>query len=78
MALEILKESYEAQKKKVDKALNSKCIDIDAWDEKNAPMIIPKCIATAILIDESRQFDGAGTSFYKEMKEEVKNIGYHL
>ena len=74
----MLKESYEAMISKIDKALNSGAIDIDNWDEKNRPMILPKCIVTALLEQESTQYTGSGTSFEKEIKKEVKNIRYFL
>jgi hypothetical protein len=75
---DMLKESYEAMIKKVDKALNSGAIDIDGWDEKINSMILPKCIVTAILQDESTQYEGKGTSFEKKVKKEVKNIRHFL
>ena len=78
LVLSMLKESHEAMIKKVDKALNSGAIDIDAWDENNAPMILPKCIVTAILQDESHQYDEKGTSFERTIKKEVKNIRYFI
>lgn len=64
--------------KKVDKVLNSGCIDIDSWDENDKPMIIPKIIFTAILQDESHQYECKGTSFEKMIKKEVKNIHYFI
>ena len=75
---DMLKESYESMISKIDKALNSGAIDIDNWDEKNSPMILPKCIVTALLEQESTQYAGSGTSFEKEIKKEVKNIRYFL
>lgn len=78
LASDMLKESYEAMIKKIDRALASGAIDVDAWDEKSSPMIIPKCIVTAILQDESTQYEGKGTSFEKQIKSEVKNIRYHI
>lgn len=78
LASDILKESHKAMIKKIDKALNSGVIDIDAWDEKNHPMILPKCIVTAILQDESKQYEGKGTSFEKQIKAEVAQIRYYL
>lgn len=70
--------AYKDMIRLIDKALNSGCIDIDGWDEKNAPMILPNCIATAILEQECTQFDGSGTRFEKQIKKEVKNIRYFL
>ena len=78
LVIGMLIESHEAMIKKVDKALNSGAIDTELWDEKHSPMIIPKCILTAVLIDESKQYEGKGTSFEKQIKSEVQNIGYYL
>ena len=78
LAEDMLKESFNAMIKKVEKALNSSAIDIDSWDENSSPMILPKCIVTAILQDESTQYEGKGTSFEKQVKKEVKNIRYFL
>ena len=70
--------SHEDMLRKIDKVLNSGCIDIENWDADNAPMIIPKCIVTAILKDQSRQYEAKGTSFEKQVKKEVDNISYFL
>jgi len=71
---DMLEESYKVMIRKVDKALNSSAVDIEGWDEKNGPMILPKCIVTAILQDESTQYEGKGTSFEKMIRIEVRNI----
>ena len=78
LAEDMLKESFDAMIKKVEKALNSGAIDVDSWGENNNPMILPKCIVTAILQDESTQYEGKGTSFEKQVKKEVQNIRYYL
>lgn len=75
---QMLNESHEAMLKKVDKVLNSGCIDIESWDENNNPMILPKCILIAILKDEPAQYEARGTSFEKQIKDEVENIGYFI
>lgn len=75
---EMLKESHNAMIGKIDHVLNSGAIDIDTWSESHNPMILPKCIVTAILQDESHQYEGKGTSFEKTVKREVKNITYFL
>lgn len=75
---EMLKESHNAMIGKVDRVLNSGAVDIDGWDNHNAPMILPKSIVTALLQDESHQYDGRGTSFEKRVKREVRNISYFL
>lgn len=74
----MLNESHEAMLKKIDKALNSGAIDIDLWNEKDNPMILPKCIVTAVLQNESTQYLATGTSFEKLVKAEAKNIQYFL
>ena len=78
LAEDMLKESFNDMIKKVEKVLNSGAIDIDSWDKNNKPMIIPKCIVTAILQDELTQYEGKGTSFEKQIKKEVKNIRYFI
>jgi len=75
---DMLKESFGAMIKKIEKALNSGAIDVDSWDENYNPMILPRCIVTAILQDESTQYEAKGTSFEKEIKKETKNIRYYL
>lgn len=78
LVTDMLQESYEAMLKKVDKVLNSGSIDIDSWEESRKPMFLPKCIITAILQNESTQYEGKGTSFEKDIKKEVRNIRYFL
>jgi hypothetical protein len=75
---DMLIESHQKAIQNIDKVLNSGCIDIDDWDDKNAPMVLPKTILTAILENEARQYTARGTSFEKQMKKEVKNIRYFL
>jgi hypothetical protein len=75
---DMLIESHKKALKSIDKAINSGCVDIDGWDEENAPMILPKCILTAILEDEAKQYTARGTTYEKQMKKEVKNIQYFL
>jgi len=75
---DMLTESHEAMLKKIDKVLNSGCVDIEGWSKDNSPMILPKCIVTAILQNEATQYEGKGTSFEKQVKKEVRNIRYFL
>ena len=75
---DMLKDSQKAMLKNIDKAINSGAIDVDDWDENISPMILPKCIVTAILEQEATQYDGSGTSFEKQIKKEVKNIRYFI
>ena len=78
LAIDMLKESSKAMLKQVDKALKSGAVDVDAWSPEYAPMILPKCIVMAIIQDEATQYEARGTSFEKQLKEEVKNIRYYL
>ena len=75
---DMLKESCEQMMKKIDKVIDSGSVDIDGWDENNKPMILPKCIVTAILVNESKQYEGKGTSYEKLIKKEVENIRLFL
>lgn len=75
---DMLIESHQKAMRNIDKILNSGCIDIDGWDDKNAPMVLPKTILTAILENEARQYTARGTSYEKQMKKETKNIRYFL
>ena len=34
---EMLNESHEAMIKKIDKVLNSGCVDVESWSKDNAP-----------------------------------------
>lgn len=74
----MLNESHENMIKKIEKVLNSCYVDVDGWDENDAPMILPKCIVTAILQVESTQYEAKGTSYEKRVKKEVKNIRYFI
>jgi porphobilinogen deaminase len=75
---EMLKDSQEAMAKQIDRVLNSGAIDVDGWDEKDAPMVLPKTIMIAILQRESVQYEGRGTCHEKKMKKEVRNILYFI
>jgi len=75
---DMLIESHKKALKNIDKALNSGSVDVDGWDEENTPMILPKCILTAILEDQARQYTARGTKYEKQTKKEVKNIRYFL
>lgn len=74
LVVDTLKTAYEAQLKMVDKALNSGAIDIDAWDEKDNPMITPKVIVIAILEEEANQYKCTGSRFEKKMKKDINNL----
>lgn len=74
LALEMLNDSHKAMVKKLDRVLDYGCIDIHEWSEDDAPMILPKCIVTALLESESMQYSASGTSYARRVKKEVKNI----
>ena len=71
---EMLEDSHEKMLQKIDKVLNSGCVDIEGWDSEIGKMVLPKCIVAAIIEDEARQYYGRGTSFEKQVKKEIKNI----
>ena len=74
----MLNESHDNMLSQINKVLNSGAIDIENWDGINNPMILPKCIVTALLQKESHQYEAKGTSFERQVKKEVKNIRYFL
>lgn len=78
LTLQLLKESYEAAKLKIDKALNSGAVDTTNWEEDNMPLIEPKSILIAILMDEADQYNAKGTSFEKKIKKQSNNIKLFL
>lgn len=78
LVIELLNTSHEAMINKIDRALNSGALDIENWDEKNSPMILPKVIATAILESEATQYSARGTSFEKKIKRDVKGLRYYI
>lgn len=75
---DMLKESHIEMIKKIDKVLISGAIDVDGWDDKHNFMLLPKAIVTAILENESTQYNGSGTYFEKEQKKTVRNIKYFI
>jgi len=75
---DMLIESHKKAIANIDKALNSGCINIDGWDDKNARMVLPKTILTAILEDQARQYTARGTRFESQTKNEVRNIRIFL
>lgn len=78
LVYDMLKESCEQMIKKIDRAIDSSAVDVDGWDENDKPMILPKCIVTAILVNESKQYEGKGTSYEKMIKKESENIRLFL
>ena len=78
IAIDMLKQSHEAQLKLIEKALNSGALDIDAWDEENDKLIIPKVIVVAVLETEAEQYKCSGTKFEKSMKKDINNLKIFL
>lgn len=74
LVIEMINDSNNAMLKKIDRVLNSGCIDVEAWSEEFGKMITPKCIVIALLESEAGQYSAKGTSFEKRVSKEVKNI----
>jgi hypothetical protein len=74
LVIEMLNESLTDINKKLDHVLNSGAIDVEGWNENNAPMITPKTILAALLENEALQYYAKGTSFETRVKKEIKNI----
>ena len=74
IAIEMLKVSQFEMEKSIEKALNCGALDIDSWDEKNNPAILPKIIVMAVLQNEAEQYSAGGTCFEKEVNKNVKNL----
>ena len=74
---EILGTSIIEMQKKIEKVLNSEAVNIDSWEEDNAPMILPKSIVAAILEMEAIQYLGRGTSSEKQVRKNIKYIKYY-
>ena len=78
LVVEMIGYSQKAMLEKLERVMNSGCIDIDGWDEKNAPMLLPKAIVTALLESESYQYSGKGTAYERKIKKDVRNIRYFI
>ena len=77
LVIELLNDSHEEMLKKIDRALNSGALDIENWNEKTSPMVLPKTIATAILESEATHYC-TGTTYAKRIKRDVKNLRYFI
>lgn len=75
---ELLTASHESMLNKIDKVVASNCIDTEGWSKDGNSMILAKCIAIAILQDESTKYEAKGTSFERQIKKEVNNIRYFI
>jgi hypothetical protein len=58
----------------IDRVLNSGAVDVENWDEKSTPMLLPKAILIALLQREADQYSATGTSYEKHIKKNVRNI----
>lgn len=76
--INMLNQSNTSMLVKLDSVLNSGAVDIDSWDENNAPMLLPKAIIIALLEIESLQYDAKGTGYEKQIKKQAKNIKYFI
>jgi hypothetical protein len=74
LTISLLNQAHEDMIQKVDTLLESGAVEINDWDNKTNPLILPKTLTTAILKHESTLYDGAGTSFEKKVKKDVKNL----
>lgn len=78
LVIDMLKESNKEMIKKLDRVFNSGCIDVEGWSDKDSPMILPKCIISALLESEITQYNGKGTSHERSNKKEIRNIRYFI
>lgn len=78
LVVEMIGYSQKAMLEKLERVLNSGCIDIEGWDENNGKMLLPKAIMTALLESEHYQYSGEGTTYARKQKKEVRNIRYFI
>ena len=78
LVVEMIGYSQEAMLEKLERVMNSGCIDIEGWDEENGKMLLPKTIVTALLESESYQYSGKGTAYERKIKKDVRNIRYFI
>ena len=75
LVIEMLNDSHKAMLKNLETILNNNQeIDLDNWDEKNAPMLLPKMIVTALLENDAKQY--SLPKDYPNAKKINKNIQY--
>jgi hypothetical protein len=75
LVIDMLDRSYDKSVLSIDKILDSGCIDIDAWDENNGRMLVPKAIVMALLDYEKDQWSPSKRiSSYKQVTKDFKNI----
>lgn len=76
--LSMIDEVNSHMKDNLKKLFESGAIDIESYDTENNPMILPKCIVSALLESEIQQYNGRGTSFEKKNKQEIRNLRYFI
>lgn len=78
LVIEMLNDSHKAMLKKLETILNNThVIDLDNWDEKNAPMLLPKMIVTALLENDAKQYSPPKDyPNARQLKQQIKNISY--
>jgi len=73
---EMIQESAKSMESKIDHLLSSGCIDIESWDIKQNPMVLPKTIVVAMLERESKQYRHPSKT--REQNKDIKNYSYYL
>lgn len=74
LCLDMLETSIVDIKARIKKAIDSGAVDVEEWDEKINPYLLPKAIMIAIFERETNLYRPTGTSFEKEVNKEAKNI----
>lgn len=69
---DMLVESFDKMMENLDTLLNDDEEAVNNWKPDVNPMILPKCMVTALLEHESMQYQAKGKSFKKEVKKKVK------
>ena len=64
--------------RKIDIALKCGVLDIDSWEPDITPMIIPKTILVAALNGAADQYYPHGCGVEKQVKRDVKNLGFYI
>lgn len=70
--------SHKEMRINVEQVMKSGAIDIDNYDPKASPMVLPKTIVAAIIGHEQHQYLGTGTSYERAIKKNIRNIQYLL
>lgn len=75
---DMLMESFESMINNIEVLLNDDEEAVNNWEPNVNPMILPKCMVTALLEHESMQYQAKGTSFEKKVKKKVKELRNYL